>query len=143
MLGHRWLLEQPIERGDEVFGVGGATSMESPWRRKDNAGVLLSSAGPELDAATEVRHVLGDEGAPFIGCMAKQIFVGHRHECRLPGSCQHVVSTVSQPFSCARGVMGVQQQLHRARRSWRRRHAASASSAAAMLAAILSSISPW
>ena len=117
--------------------------MESTWRREDDATVVLSGTRPELNDATEVRDVLGDEGSAFDCCVSQEALVRHRRKDRVLGCRDDVQATPVESISCTRGVMYVEQQLHRARRSRRRRHAASASSAAARLEAILWSISAW
>ncbi len=117
--------------------------MESTRGREDDASVVLSGARPELNDATEVRDVLGDEGSAFDCCVSKEVLVRHRRKDWVLGCRHDIVATLHEPISCTRGVMYVEQQSHRARRSRRRRHAASASTAAARLVAILSSISAW
>jgi hypothetical protein len=115
--------------------------MESTGGREDDASVVLSGARPELNDATEVRDVIGDEGSALDCCVSKEVLVRHGRKDRVLRCGDDIVATLREPISCPRGVTYVEQQPHRARRSRRRRHAASASSAAARLAAILSSIS--
>src|ERR1700683_5007034 len=103
--------------------------------------MVFACGHPGTDDTVEVLGVFGDDGPHCGAGPAQELFVGERCQLRIVSCCLYVVAVHPQTFGGDTGVVHVEEELHPASTSWRRRHAASASSAAFRFAAISSSIS--
>ena len=137
----RGRIEKSSEREDKVLRVGRTPPMESSGRRKDDSGMVFAGRRPIADDGSEILGVFGHDRPVIKRRPPEQLFVVKRRQLGIHSARQHVMSAVTQLSGRIGGVVDVEEQLHVARRPWRRRHAASASSAAARLAVISESIS--
>ena len=115
--------------------------MESPGRCQNQSGVVFARGRPESDDAIEIFGVFADECSHLRRGVSKKLFVGQLRQAWVVGRRYDVVVVLAKPSSCDTGVVHIEDELHPARRPWRRRHAASSSSATATFSAISLSIS--
>ena len=115
--------------------------MESPGRRQNHSGVVFAGGRPLSDDAVEVFGVFTDQCSTLRCGVSEKLFVGQLRQAWVVGSRHDVVAVLAKPCSRDTGMVYLEDELHPARRPWRRRHAASSSSAAATFSAISSSIS--
>ena len=73
--------------------------------------------------------------------VSEKLNIGQLRQAWVVGSRHDVVAVLAKPCSRDSRVVHIEDELHPAKRPWRRRHAASSSSAAATFSAISSSIS--
>ena len=65
--------------------------MVAPWRREDDAGVVLTDGRPRADDAVEILGVLGDERSAKAMGGPKKLLVGERRQCRVVGRSDDIV----------------------------------------------------
>ena len=93
------------------------------------------------DDAVEILSVFTDQCSTLRCGVSEELFVGQLRQAWVIGRRDNVVAVLTKPFSSDTGVLHIEDELHPAKRPWRRRHAASSSSAAATFSAISSSTS--
>ncbi len=134
-------LQQPSQRRNEIFRVGSASTVESPGRCQNQSGVVLAGGRPLSDDAVEVLGVLTDQCSTLRCGVSEKFNIGQLRQAWVVGSRHDVVAVLAKPCSRDSRVVHIEDELHPAKRPWRRSHAASSSSAAATFSAISSSIS--
>ena len=103
--------------------------------------MVFAGGRPLSDDAVEVFGVFADQCSILRCGVSEELFVGQLRQAWVIGSRDNVVAVLAEPSSGEAGMVHIEDELHPARRPWRRRHAASSSSAAATFASISSSIS--
>jgi|GEM_PF-5980649 len=115
--------------------------MESPGRCQNHSGMVFTGGRPLSDDAIEILGVFADQCSTLRCGMSEKLFIGQLRQAWVVGRHDDVVAVLAKPCSRDTRMVHVENELHPARRPWRRRHAASSSSAAATFSAISSSIS--
>ena len=115
--------------------------MESPRRCQNHSGVVFAGSRPLSDDAIEILGVFADQCTAFRSGVLEELFVGQLRQAWVVGSRDDVAAVLAKPCSRDTGMVHIEDELHPARRPWRRCHAASSSSATATFLAISSSIS--
>ena len=103
--------------------------------------MVFAGGRPLSDDAVEILGIFTDQCSTLRGGVSEKLFVAQFGQAWVIGGRDDVVAGLAKSCSRETGMVHIEDELHPARRPWRRRHAASSSSAAATFAAISSSIS--
>jgi len=108
----RRLGEEVLECQNEVSRVAASGTVKPTGRRKDDAAMTLTGAGPDSHDTAEVLDVLGDYGPIVGGGSPEEILVGQRSQPRVFRRSERVVTVLAQLLGRPGRVVNVEEQLH-------------------------------